>query len=135
MALKLNKFLKNNYPFILDCLASLIGGALIGLSVYSFYIAKSAAITTMGVMGMSALPILPISLLLIGGICLVPYLFGDVCRSTRVGHYHLNPYHFYNPAPTDVNNNYHAHHTTTYPQSKHHGHATTPYYQLVHSHG
>lgn len=109
--------IKTNYSFILKCMAALATGALLTLAIVATFTMKTTAIVApilfsaaatgvAGGMAVAAAPILPIAAMLaiLGGICLLPFCFGNSCTASR--HVHTaswgTPFSFYPPASSHV---------------------------------
>ncbi|KTD06928.1 hypothetical protein [Legionella jamestowniensis] len=109
--------IKTNYSFILKCMAALATGALLTLGIVAAFMMKTTALVApilfsavatgvAGGMAVAAAPILPIvaMLAILGGICLLPFCFGNSCTASR--HVHTaswgTPFSFYPPASSHV---------------------------------
>ncbi len=102
-----------NYSFTFLCLEALVSAAIVtagllaGAAEYRTAIEATAsttkALTTSAIVTSSVLPIvLPVVgiLLLIGGICLLPYLFSENTRSTTYVNLSSRPYSNWNSGPS-----------------------------------
>lgn len=130
-----------NYSFLLKCMAALTAAAVITAGIIAAVTLKSAAVATTAVAAKMMLasafvftPIFPIALVVIGLVCVLPFLFGcnnntyTTLRTTTPGYGYTGyngygNYGFYSQPST----HYHGQQSTSVytPDSHMHGHTTS----------
>ncbi|KTD55715.1 hypothetical protein Lsan_3267 [Legionella santicrucis] len=123
-----------NYSFLLKCMAALTAAAVATAGIFAAISLKSAAATTTTIAAKMAFasaftPIFPIALVLIGLVCVLPFLFSRnttymPSRTVTTGY---NSFGFYSPSYSTA---------SVYTDSHHHGHQDTgSVYTSSHVHG
>lgn len=124
-----------NYSFLLKCMAALTAAAVATAGIFAAVSLKSAAATTTTIAAKMAFasafpPIFPIALVLIGLVCVLPFLFSRnnttyiPNRTVTTGY---NSFGFYSPSYST---------TSVYPDTHHHEHPDTgTVYTSSHIHG
>lgn len=139
-----------NYSFLLKCMTALTAAAVVTAGVIAAVSLKSGAATTTTIATKMAIasafaftPLFPIALVLIGLVCVLPFLFGrnnTTYTSVRTATPGSNMFGFYSTpsysTPVYTNSHYHGHDMgTVYNTGNVHGHDSNMHGHDSHTHG